>query len=375
LFTTNKKEKTIKILIICDTARIGGVERLALDQAYELSSMYSETNATILILNSPPTDLDSSFIKNEEVLIKKLGIDIIYAPGKRLTQLQFLKKYLATNEFKYIFTSSMRASVMSWCLRFAFRFDFIIFNTVQQLPSLTSPNQHLRRSIYSQFSDKLFICCASALDDWNNRRKKSLLIKLVSSRRKVELCRNGVYLPRLISNESLLPYSGLKRFVFIGRLTAWKGLETFLRIAQQNEFEDVEILLVTPTNPSNYLVQLDKSLLSKIQCVVGKSISEIEFKSGDLHLYPATYGDNTFVEGISLNVLEMACIGIPSLVTKNGCATWPELQYLGLVYEVDWNDISGIKNVISKINIQAPSMFKARAIIDIRNQLNQMLSQ
>lgn len=370
----NRKEKTIKILIICDSVSMGGIERLALDQAYELSGMYSETNATILILNSPPTDLDSSFIKNEEVMIKNLNIEVVYAPGKRLNQLQFLKKYLETNDFKYIFTCSMRASVLSWCLRFVYRFDLIIFNTIQQLPSLTSPNQHLRRALYSQFSDKLFICCAAALDDWNYRREKSMLIKLISSRRKVELCRNGVYLPRLLSNESLLPYSGLKRFVFIGRLTAWKGLETFLRIAQQNEFKDIEILLVTPTDPNNYLMQLDKSFLNKIKSVVGKSISEIEFKSGDLHLYPATYGDNTFVEGISINVLEMACLGIPSLVTKNGCATWPELQDLGLIYEVDWNDIDKIKILISKINIQTASVLKARTIINIRNNLNQMLS-
>ncbi len=372
---SEKKEKKIKILIICDTARIGGVERLALDQAYELSGMYIETKPTILILNSPPTELDSSFLKNEEVLIKKLNIDVVYALGKRLDQLRFLKKYLATHEIEYIFTCSMRASVISWCLRFVYRFDLVIFNTIQQLPSLTSPNQHLRRAFYSQFSDKLFICCAAALDDWNQRRKKSLLVKFVSSRKKVQLCRNGVYIPRLLSNDSLLPYPGLKRFVFIGRLTAWKGLEKFLRIALQNEFKNIEILLVTPTDPTNYLGQLDKPLLNKIQCEVGKSISEIEFKSGDLHLYPATYGDNTFVEGISLNVLEMACIGIPSLVTKKGCATWPELQELGLVYEVDWSDIDGVKSVISKINYQAHSIHKARTVIDIRNNLNQMLSQ
>lgn len=337
--------------------------------------MYTDTKPTILVLNPPPTDIDSSFIKNEELMIKKLAIDVVYAPGKRLNQLQFLKKYLVANDFKYIFTCSMRASVLSWCLRFVYRFDLFIFNTIQQLPSLTSPSQHLRRALYSQFSDKLFICCAAALDDWNHRRKKSLVVKLVSTRKKVELCRNGIYIPRLLSNESLPIFTGLKRIVFIGRLTAWKGLDKFLEIAQQNEYKDIEILLVTPTDPANYLVQLDKSLLNRIQCVIGKSISDIKFQSGDLHLYPATYGDNTFVEGISLNVLEMACMGIPSLVTKNGCATWPELQDLGIVYEVDWNDVNEIKKIIARIDIQISSIFKAREIIDIRNNLNQMLSQ
>ena len=336
--------------------------------------MYKESSPTILVLNSPPSNTESSFIKNEENLIKNLNINIVYVPGTRLNQLQNLKKYLKNNNFRYIFTCSMRASVLSWCLRLIYRFDIIIFNTIQQLPSLTSTNQHLRRAIYSQFSDKLFICCSAALDDWKYRRKKSILVKLVSNWRKVELCRNGVYLPRLLSEDVLQPYNGLKRFVFIGRLTAWKGLETFLRIAKEKEFKDIEILLVTPTDPNKFLAHLDKSLFDRIQCVVGKSISEIEFKSGDLHLYPATYGDNTFVEGISINVLEMACLGIPSLVTKNGCATWPELQNLGLVYEVDWSNIGRINSIISKIDIQAVNIIKAREVINIRNNLNQMLS-
>ncbi len=369
-----KERKVINVLIICDTARIGGVERLALDQAYELSKTSKESKATILVLNSPPTHMDASFIRNENELIKKLKIDIFYAPGSKLKQFCVLKNLLRDYNYNYVFTCSMRAGMLSWLVRIIYRFKFTIFNTIQQLPSLTSPNQHLKRAFYSQFSDRLFICCDAALKDWEYKRQKSLLIKFISRRRRVELCRNGIYLPRLPPAKSLDRFKDAKRFVYIGRLTAWKGLETFLKVAQLNEFKKIEVLLVTPTDPSSYLVNLENSLRSRIKTVVGKSISEIIFKEGDVHLYPANYGDNTFVEGISLNVLEMACLGIPSLVTKNGCATWPELHDLGFVYEVDWSKINEIVQIISRISIQSKNITQVRSIVNIKNSLNKMLS-
>ncbi len=370
----NKERKVINILIICDTAGIGGVQRLALDQAYELSKTSKESKATILVLNSPPTPIDASFIRNESKLINKLRIDIFYAPGSKLKQFCALRNLLKDYNYNYVFTCSMRGGVLSWLVRLVYRFKFTILNTVQQLPSLTSPSQHLKRAFYSQFSDRLFICCDAALKDWEYRRQKSLLIKFISRRRRVELCRNGIYLPRLPPAKSLGRFKDVKRFVYIGRLTAWKGLETFLKVAQLSEFKKIEVLLVTPTDPSNYLKDLEISLQGRIKTVVGKSISEIKFKEGDVHLYPASYGDNAFVEGISLNVLEMACLGIPSLVTKNGCATWPELYNLGFVYEVDWSKINKIAQIITRISIQSENISQVRSIINIKNSLNKMLS-
>ena len=364
----------MNILIICDTARIGGVERLALDQAYELSKTSKESKATILVLNSPPTPMDASFIRNESKLINKLRIDIFYAPGSKLKQFCVLKNLLKDYNHNYVFTCSMRGGVLSWLVRIIYRFKFTILNTVQQLPSLTSPSQHLKRAFYSQFSDRLFICCDAALKDWEYRRQKSLLIKFISRRRRVELCRNGIYLPRLPPAKSWGRFKDVKRFVYIGRLTAWKGLETFLKVAQLSEFKKIEVLLVTPTDPSSYLKDLEISLQGRIKTVVGKSISEIKFKEGDVHLYPANYGDNAFVEGISLNVLEMACLGIPSLVTKNGCATWPELYNLGFVYEVDWSKINKIAEIVTRISIQSENISQVRSIINIKNSLNKMLS-
>jgi hypothetical protein len=93
-------------------------------------------------------------------------------------------------------------------------------------------------------------------------------------------------------------------------------LGTFLDLAQMPQFKNLKILLVTPSDPKEYLANLEKDLVDRITCVVGKSISKIDFCAGDLRLYPANYGANSqFAERVSINVLEMACLGVPSLMT------------------------------------------------------------
>ena len=80
---------------------------------------------------------------------------------------------------------------------------------------------------------------------------------------------------------------------------------------------------------------LNKNLINRVEFVVGKSISQVQFASGDLLVYPANYGlHSLFTEGVSINVLEMACIGIPSLISKNGNTTWAELSKLNIVHNL-----------------------------------------
>ena len=74
----------MRVLIICDKFGIGGIERLALDQSYQLndSKMFSE----ILILSEIPGDETATFQRNEKELIEKLRIRIRYLPGSRKKQ-------------------------------------------------------------------------------------------------------------------------------------------------------------------------------------------------------------------------------------------------------------------------------------------------
>ena len=77
------------ILIICDTAKIGGIERLTLDQAYELSRKFQKSKIIILVLSPRVGNLSASFVVNESEIIKNLRINIFYAPGTKLNQFNF----------------------------------------------------------------------------------------------------------------------------------------------------------------------------------------------------------------------------------------------------------------------------------------------
>ena len=137
-------------------------------------------------------------------------------------------------------------------------------------------------------------------------------------------------------------------------------------------FQHVNLLLVTPTDPNQHLSALNEASRSRIHSEVGKSISQVDFFPGDLHIYPANYGSqNRFVEGISINVLEMACLGIRSLISKNGADTWPELVEIGMVRDADWTNIDEVEELIDSNSESAPieAIREARRLIDVQANL------
>ena len=369
-----KDIKDIKVLIICDTFNIGGIQRLALDQAYSLSNrgILSE----ILILSSKEIAKSDSFELNEANLIKKHDIKIRYLPGSKFQQMLTLKGILSHNNYNKIFAHSLRGGVITWLLCRAFRYKMHVSTVIHQLPSFSSPVQRFKRMLYSQFCDNLYIFSVAAKNDWLSNQSSSLLFRLITKRRKVSVCRNGVYLPRLDYNmENTGNSTDLKRLIFIGRLTAWKGLNTFLKIAQLEQFKNLEFLIMSPSDPHEFLSELNIDTLNRITCVIGKSVSQIDFLPGDLLLYPADYGKkNSFIEGVSINVLEMACIGVPSVIS-NGVETWPELFELGIFQTVDWADIRLVADLIQKDFrvMSSDQVLNSRRLIDINNNLDVML--
>lgn len=357
---------------------MGGIQRLALDQAYELNRR--RESCQILVLGVMPDSLTSSFEKSEKELIESLGVQIIYLPGSRIRQYINLRKLLIEENYNYVFGHSLRGTVLTWLIRLVIKSNLTIITTIHQLPSMSDKIQRIRRIFYSQFSDKLYIYSAVAKKDWNLQRNQNPFIWLISSRKKIELCRNGVFLPRLSLKEINFESQSkiIKRFVFIGRLTAWKGLKTFLDIAQLPQFKNIEILLVTPTEPREFLINLEKNLIDRISCEVGKSLSQINFYSGDLHIYPANPNathSEFFVEGVSINVLEMACLGVPSLITKGGADTWPELVDFGIISEVDWSNLSAVAKIIERDFTAPPAKVieLCRSLLDIGRNLDFLL--
>jgi len=361
-----------EVMIICDDFRIGGIQRIALDQAYKLNEI--GVKAKILILGSEPNIDSPSFMVTEKALIANLGVCIEFLPGNRLFQGLKIRKMLRNDRTKLAICYSLRATVLIFFFRILNSQKTKSVTTIEQLLSMSAPVQRVRRIFYSQFSDILFSYSTAVMNDWNYRRKHNLFIRLLSCRKKIALCRNGVYLPRLNLDIDLFSEASkpISRFVFVNRLTAWKGLPTVLQLLDNPNYKDINLLLVTPTDPAQYLNQIDKKKRARIETEIGKSISQVSFRPGDLHIYPANYGKSAkFVEGISINVLEMACLGVRSLITKEGSDTWPELVQIGMVTNTEWSNLQDLESKIASNSHSASTetILKAREIIDVRSNL------
>jgi glycosyltransferase involved in cell wall biosynthesis len=363
--------------IIVDNFRIGGIQRLALDQAYALSN--NGINVIITVLSLEPGKKVASFIPNEKALIENLNVKFVFIQGSKCRQFRRLFMHLKLRNPELIICHSLRGTVLIFLCKKLFKGKSRVVTTIHQLLSMSTPVQRVRRIFYSQFTDVLFAYSEAVKDDWNYRRKNNPFIWLISSRKKISVCRNGVFLPRIVFNQSEFfnSTSKIKRLVFVNRLASWKGLPTALKIIQSKEFSDSSLLLVTPDDPNKYLVNVDPAVRVRISTVVGKSVSQIDFYPGDLHIYPASYGPSSrYIEAISINVLEMACFGVKSFVTKNGVDTWPELVKGGMIYEVDWSNAHSAISTILKNGTSAkvPEINKARELVDVKNNLNKIFN-
>jgi hypothetical protein len=129
----------------------------------------------------------------------------------------------------------------------------------------------------------------------------------------------------------------------------WKGIETFQDIALAVGGRELNLLLISPEIDSDMKTALEQIKDIKIELEIGKPLENVALNSNDINIYPVQYGESfQFSESISTNCLEMAYLGLPSLVSKNHRMNWPELVAAGMLFEVDWKDSNSIVEAINK---------------------------
>lgn len=362
--------------MVLDNFRVGGIERLALDQLFALSDM--GISAVAYYRQEKATKENPNFLELEAERIAQKSIQINAMPEGDLAQLRVLVHFLRNNNVSVVINHSVGASVILRLAKILSRNRVTVKTFIHQLPTLSAPMQRIKRFIYALTSDELFGYSAAVVQDWNERLDRHPLSKVLLGWKRPKVLRNGIYLNRL---PRLQPPSEARskpvRMVFIGRGVAWKNKEFIISSLRSMAQNQVQALLVLPSIESEARETLTAEFGELIEFEIGKKVEDILFTKNDINIYPVNYGPKAqFIESISLNCLEMACLGIPSLVTKEGCSTWPELEIAGIIKEVDWNQSNNFEIALyaaSQARFDSGKIDEFKSIISIENNLRAIL--
>jgi glycosyltransferase involved in cell wall biosynthesis len=349
-----------------DNLNIGGFQRLCLDQSYEFAA--EGHNVEIHILDDIPNSNSTNFVNLERSIISRLNISISYLSSSHRGQIRMASNILrSVGKDDLVISHSLRATVVLWVSKRLVRTGHPFITTIHQLPSLSAPFQRTRRLLYAQLSPLLTAYSNAVKRDWDSRVSKSLLFRLFLSK-EISVLRNGIYLSRLPNNqgESVMPAA--KRIIYLGRNTGWKGIDILLRYVELESLHDFDILLMLPEIDPKWEQELREKFGNRIQISVGRTLSSYTPRAGDVHFYAAQYGPNArFVESISLNCLEMAALGVPSVVTSGGLETWPDLAKMNVFAECDWKNLDATSAVIRQLS---DLRFTTSTITNIRELVN-----
>ena len=365
------------VFIVVQNLKIGGFQRVALDEAYAFSS--KGFRVVLVVLEQLEKDYAKSFYIREIDLIEKFEIQLSVVSGNRRQQLISFRSLIRNSDFnQYYISHNLRASVLIRLASIISARKVQIYTVIHQIPSLSDRTQRFKRFLYARSSNKLFIFSAAALEDWNKRINSNSFLKMLYRSKNIELLRNGVFFGRINIEPTFMTASQTRelRMIFIGRPTFWKGIGTVLALARTELLSKSKVVLYLPYANDSLFQNLPDSLTSRLEIVIGKTFKDYVPRLGDVHLYPADYGSSEFIESISINCLEMASVGVPSCVTKGGLATWPEFSNNEIVKEIEWVNLSEAAQIIlncSQIQFSDLELEKVRDFISIKNHINTLV--
>ena len=203
-----------------------------------------------------------SFLIREKQQISQKNIAIVFLGRGRNQSISKLVKHAATANCQIYLCHSLRASVTLYMYKQLWRPNFNVISCIHQLPGLSAPIQRFRRIIYASFSDHLFGYSFAVVEEWNKILENNLILRILYRGRRMRILRNGVYLNRVHEN---LKNETIKEICFIGRITNWKGFDTFLKIARFETLKDWNIKIAIPHIDSNMENELNLEFSGRIK--------------------------------------------------------------------------------------------------------------
>lgn len=361
----------MKIILLVDSLRVGGIERNTLDQAYKLRD--NNEGVLILVLNKSGTFENVNFVDLEKDIIRSKKVEIQFCSPGFLGQLKTLVSIINSENIDFVIDNTLSGTMKLRFLFLVFKKKIVINTVVQQLASLSSPIQRYKRMFYAQFSNNLIINSINYGIDWNFHKNKNFISKFLFSK-KFQIIRNGVYLPRIPIRGIYLEGTRTNRvrLVFLGRLKSWKGIGRLKSIDKMTN-SLLTFLIITSDYDEALVKEFREIFNGRVEFMFGKTLRDYSPQIGDVHIYPVDYGIGiSAIESVSTNCLEMALLGIPSIVTKGGTNNWPELRNIGIVVEVEWEDKNQIFDALDSCNnftLNTNQFKEISNLIDIQNNL------
>jgi len=364
-----------KVLVILDNLRVGGIQRLALDEAYALNSRGYQVK--VLLLESVQElddmrEIDGEFFRTSEIKVESI-------PGSNLRKIRTISSIIKNEKItKSISHSAKGVAILRISSTLAFK-KIKIRAYIHQLITLSDPVQRCKRLVFFSFADELHASSRQfvlELKNYMQGRKVSQLL----FRKKIGFDRMGVFVDRILAQDAYrVSENEIKKttILFMSRVAIWKGFGKFIHIAKELG-EDFDYAVITSRfyNDAFQIERLCNEVSARL--VFGSNVSRFNRGTRSIHLYPADYGTEIqYPQNIGLNVLESIVLGIPSLISIEAFWSWPELSDSNLVWTTDWSDDDVKKKIriIEQIPIEdlLNESKRVRDAISIENHVENLI--
>lgn len=337
------------VYVIVDNLKIGGIQRLALDECYFFKNAGVET--LMIVLDS--ISLEDSIITTDGKYFTENHLDTLYIGQGIFRKIWTLTNIIRKSKNKSIFVSHSASGVVLAKLASIFALKRIkILLWIHQVITLSDKIQAYKRILYSLFANNIYFGAKQFQSEWIRFLNSHRIIKIFY-KKKTEFSRIGVYINRVIWNKHELfqtEKNSSKNIVFASRLTSWKGLKTFEKVSKELLNDGYETIIMTANNSGSVSVIKKMLELNEFTVVLDKCPSNLRGINNLVHIYPTNYGVNTsFPQSIGLNVLEFLLLGIPSVISEESFETFPELKNSILIEVCNWNDISQVRYKTDKL--------------------------
>ena len=364
-----------QVLLLLDNLRIGGIQRLALDEAYALNRRGYRVK---IILLESVHELDDMREIDAEVF-QTSEIDVISISGSSWKMIRVMSSIIRSEKIRRTISHSAKGVAI---LRIA---SFLTFRKIKirayihQLISLSSSTQRAKRLVLFSLADELHASSKQFVMEIENYLQSKKIAKFIF-RRKINFDRMGVDLNRLFAQDinPVTDKSNRNRTIlFMSRVAIWKGFGKFVQIAKKlGEKYDFVVITSRFYNDTFEINRLCSEINARL--IFGSNVAKVNRGIDSIHLYPADYGKGIkYPQNIGLNVLESIALGIPSLISIEEFWSWPELSNSTLVWTTDWSDVD-VQDKIRSIELIPREEFlresqRMKHIISIEKHVDRLI--